>query len=323
MAAAPLVIAHRGASGYLPEHTLESKALAYGQGADFIEQDVVATRDGELVVLHDLFLDSISNVNECFPGRARGDGRHYVVDFDLPELRQLRLVERREPGSDRRRYATRFPDTSVGFRVATLVEELELVQGLNLTTGKAVGVYPEIKDPSWHRAHGIDLARLLLDALGRFGYRTPDAPAFVQCFDPAELERVRFELGSRLRLVQLIDSSAAAAPLLTASGLASIAGYADAVGVDYELLLAPSDAGATLAPGPLAAMIRDAHLQIHPYTFRRDRLPAGATSFEALLELFFVEIGVDGIFCDFPDVAVGVRDRLRTTRRQHPDSGLE
>src|SRR5688572_24954616 len=96
----PFVIAHRGASGYLPEHTLAAKALAYGLGADYLEQDVVATRDGRLVVLHDLHLDDISDVARRFPGRQRADGRHYVVDFDLSELETLRVFERRTPGSD-------------------------------------------------------------------------------------------------------------------------------------------------------------------------------------------------------------------------------
>ncbi len=90
-----LVIAHRGASGYLPEHTLEAKALAYGMGADYLEQDVVATRDDELVVIHDIHLDRVSNVAEKFPRRKRDDGRYYVRDFDLAEIRTLRAWERR------------------------------------------------------------------------------------------------------------------------------------------------------------------------------------------------------------------------------------
>src|SRR5262245_10608653 len=109
MAESPIVIAHRGASGYLPEHTLEGKALAFGLGADYLEQDVVATRDSQLVVLHDLYLDDVTDVAERFPGRQRQDGRHYAIDFDLVELQQLSVCERRRPGSSEARFPNRFP----------------------------------------------------------------------------------------------------------------------------------------------------------------------------------------------------------------------
>jgi glycerophosphoryl diester phosphodiesterase len=104
----PLVIAHRGASGYLPEHTLPSKALAHAMGADFLEQDVVATRDGQLIVFHDLYLDDLTDVSERFPGRARGDGRHYCMDLDLDEIRTLRVHERVRPGPGRCSIRTAF-----------------------------------------------------------------------------------------------------------------------------------------------------------------------------------------------------------------------
>ena len=104
MTLSPIVIAHRGASGYLPEHTLAAKALAHGLGADYIEQDVVATRDSQLVVLHDLYLDDVTDVALKFPGRQRSDGRHYVIDFDLAELEQLTVFERRAPGTARAKY---------------------------------------------------------------------------------------------------------------------------------------------------------------------------------------------------------------------------
>ena len=91
----PLVIAHRGASGYLPEHTAEAKALAYGMGADYLEQDVVATRDAKLIVMHDVALDAVTDVASVFPARARSDGRYYAIDFDLAEIQRLRVIERR------------------------------------------------------------------------------------------------------------------------------------------------------------------------------------------------------------------------------------
>jgi glycerophosphoryl diester phosphodiesterase len=199
----PIVIAHRGASGYLPEHTLPAKALAYGLGADFLEQDVVATRDGRLVVVHDVYLDNVTDVAERFPGRHRSDGRHYVVDFDLAEVATLTAFERRVPTSRTARFPSRFPVDDGVTGIATLEAELRLIQGLNKSTGRTVGIYPEIKDPAWHRRHGIDLAALLLAELAAFGYARPEDPAFVQCFDAAELTRVRDELGCALRLIQL------------------------------------------------------------------------------------------------------------------------
>src|SRR5918994_4470336 len=180
MTTQPIVIAHRGASGYLPEHTLAAKALAHGLGADFLEQDVVATRDSKLVVLHDLYLDDVSDVAQRFPGRQCDDGRHYVVDFDLAELRALTIFERRAPGASTAKYPARFPAGTGLFSVATLEDELQLIQGLNRSTGRIVGIYPEIKHPGWHRRHGIDLAKLLLAELRGFGYSSAEDAAFVQ-----------------------------------------------------------------------------------------------------------------------------------------------
>lgn len=315
--AAPIVIAHRGASGYLPEHTLEAKALAYGLGADFLEQDVIATRDGELVVLHDIYLDDVTNVAERYPERRRADGRFYTVDFDVAELRQLDICERRRHGTNDSVYPARFPQGMKGLRIATLDEELELVHGLNRSTGRRVGIYPEIKDPAWHSRHGIDLASLLLRKLEDHGYRTADDAVFVQCFDPAELHRVRTALGCRLNLVQLVDRDRAGAELLTSEGLRRIAEFAQGLGPHYSQLVVPSTAAEQRAPIDASPIVANAHaagLVLHPYTFRRDDLPAYAPNLEQMLEWFFERIGVDGVFCDHPDVAVRTRDRLRSAR---------
>jgi glycerophosphoryl diester phosphodiesterase len=315
MTDAPVVIAHRGASGYLPEHTLEAKALAYGLGADYLEQDVVATRDAELVVLHDLHLDDVTDVALRFPTRRRADGRHYVVDFDLAELQQLTVTERRKPGAAAARFPDRFPAGKGAFRIATLDQELDLVAGLNHSMRRDVGVYPEIKHPQWHREHGIDLARLLLEKLAAHGYSDRSARAFVQCFDAAELRRVATELGCGLQLVQLVGTEAEYAELLTDRGLESVAQYASAVGASYTQLVTAVRPGAVLPqPAPVVAAARRAGLLLHPYTFRRDDLPSYAPDLESLLTLFFEEVAVDGLFCDHPDVAVLIRNRLRRER---------
>ena len=307
----PLVIAHRGASGYLPEHTAEAKALAYGMGADYLEQDVVATRDAKLIVMHDVALDAVTDVATVFPGRARSDGRYYAIDFDLAEIRRLRIVERRRAGTSEPLYPRRFASREVPFRVATLGEEIELVQGLNRTTGRRVGIYPEIKEPRWHREHGIDLSVVLLEELAAHGYAGPDAPVFVQCFDSAELERVRVDLASDLPLIQLLPYSDRTWREMTATDAAALAARATGVGLPYEqLIMPPSNRAAVLEPAPLAATLRAAGLRVHAYTFRADQVPAWAASFRDLLRAFFTDIGVDGIFCDHPDIAVEVRDAL-------------
>jgi glycerophosphoryl diester phosphodiesterase len=308
MSAAAIVIAHRGASGYLPEHTLESKALAYGLGADYLEQDVVATRDGALVVLHDLHLDDVTDVRERYPDRCRADGRHYVIDFDLAEVARLNVCERRESGTDRARFPARFPSGMRGLRIATLEQEIQLVQGMNRSTGRGVGIYPEIKHPAWHREHGVDLSREVLRTLEHYGYRTKSDPAFVQCFDAAELARIRRELGCGLRLIQLVGPEAEYAQLLTAEGVERVAAYADGLGPQFDQVGVAASGG--VVPTELMMRAKASGLLVHAYTFRRDALPAYASSLDLLLNEFLGRVGLDGVFCDHPDVAVRARNRL-------------
>lgn len=314
MPQSPIIIAHRGASGYLPEHTLAAKALAYGLGADYLEQDVVATRDRRLVVLHDLYLDDVTDVAQRFPGRQREDGRHYVVDFDLAELRSLRVFERRAPGSTLPKYPERFPAEHGLFGIATLEDELRLIRGLNESMGRAVGIYSEIKEPAWHRAHGIDLAASLLHELAAYGYSRAEDAAFVQCFDSSELIRVRAELGSHLRLVQLVASESQYAELLTRDGLRRVAAYAYGLGAHHSQI-AEGSAGGRPRLLPLCQWAGEAGLRLHPYTFRREDLPKYAQSLEEWLEFFIVGAQVDGLFCDHPDVAVRVRDFAQKVQR--------
>lgn len=291
----PIVIAHRGASGYLPEHTLAAKALAFGMGADYLEQDVVASRDGALLVFHDLILDDMTDVASRFPGRARDDGHFYCIDFTLAEIRELRLGERRRPGGQGLRFPGRFPAEAGHFTIPTLEEELRFIQGLIRSTGRVVGIYPEVKEPAWHRQHGVDLGAGLLDVLAGFGYVTPQDPVFVQCFDAAELRRLRVELGSRLRLVELIEGDRG---VPAAAQLAEIARYANAIGPSLRLL-APELPGA----GGLVAAAHGAGLAVHPYTLRREQLPPGCGDFDQALEMLYGRLGVDGLFTDFPDLA--------------------
>lgn len=305
----PLVIAHRGASGYLPEHTLASKLLAHRMGADYLEQDVVATRDDELVVLHDIHLDRVTNVAEQFPGRARDDGRFYVRDFDLEELRTLQAWERMHADGTPV-YPGRYPARSGSFSLHTLAEEIEFVQHLNSETGRVAGIYPEIKKPAWHREEGVDIAPLLLEALADAGYRGPEDPVFVQCFDDAELRRLRHELDCSLRLVQLIGADdwgevdSDTVTMRTAEGLEALAETVDAIGpwllFAYELRLVDAIPVST----GLVETARDVGLDVHPFTFRADDLPRGFDDFGRLVRFFAQDLGVAGLFTDFPDLAL-------------------
>ncbi|ERT13517.1 glycerophosphodiester phosphodiesterase, partial [Photorhabdus temperata] len=128
-----IVIAHRGASGYLPEHTLPAKAMAYAEGADYLEQDLVMTKDNELVVLHDHYLDRVTDVANKFPDRARQDGRYYAIDFTLPEIKSLKFTEGFDIKNHKQEqnFSGRFPMWKSDFRIHTFQEEIEFVQGLN------------------------------------------------------------------------------------------------------------------------------------------------------------------------------------------------
>jgi len=302
----PLVIAHRGASGYLPEHTLAAKALAHEMGADYLEQDVVASRDDELIVLHDIYLDRVTDVAERFPGRARRDGRFYVRDFYLAELRELHVWERMHPDGSPV-YPGRYPAKSGDFRIATLAEELTFIRELDARSGRQAGIYPEVKRPAWHREQGIDIAPLLLDVLRGHGYLDRSDPVFVQCFDFDETTRLREELRCPFRLIQLIgenpwgESPTDYEALKTPGGLADVARVADGIGpwLAQAYLLQPTD-GIPVATD----LVRTAHelgLAVHPYTFRADDLPPGFASFDELVRYFVQDLGVDGLFTDFPD----------------------
>jgi glycerophosphoryl diester phosphodiesterase len=310
-----LVIAHRGASGYLPEHTLEAKALAHGMGADYLEQDVVLSKDGVPVVLHDIHIDTVTDVAKRFPGRARADGRYYALDFTLAELKQLAATERFDPKTGVAVFPRRFPVGKSSFQIPTLEEEFQLIQGLNTSTGRTAGVYPEIKNPAWHRQQGRDISRVVLDVLARYGYKTKADPVYLQCFDFDEVKRLRNELGYQGRLIQLLDQNKPDETtdwdrLRTRAGLEEVAKMADGIGPNL-LHVAIGPAGAPPKISDLVSMAHALKLEVHPYTFRADQLPPYAASLEELLRIFLVDVGVDGVFTDHPDRAVAF---VRATR---------
>jgi glycerophosphoryl diester phosphodiesterase len=180
----------------------------------------------------------------------------------------------------------------------TLEEELEFLAGINRSTGRTVGIYPEIKSPAWHRSEGHDIAKAVVDILHRHGYATKADPCHIQCFEADEVIRIRGELGWQGKLVQLIGGKDQD-QLVTPEGLAAIATVADGIGPPIERVLDPAG-----KPTDLVERAHAAGLVVHPYTLRRDRLPSWAGSFDDLQGALFAA-GVDGAFSDFPDLTVG------------------
>jgi glycerophosphoryl diester phosphodiesterase len=302
----PLVIAHRGASGYLTEHSLAAKRLAHDQRADFLEQDVVATRDEELIVCHDLYLERLTNVAEVFPGRHRDDGHYYVIDFDWAEIRVLERasVPARVASADAAAKAAnpKLPDDA---RLHTLNEELEFIARINAGSTHTAGIYTEIKHPGWHRDHGVDLTRAVVRALDAAGFREPDGSAYIQCFDAGELRRINERLKCRLPLVQLAGRSVDR-QMLTSDGLAAVASYAAALAPNHALLFRHESVDRPILSS-LTQNARGAGLAIHPYTFNNETLPVYASDLAGFLGIVYGLVQPDAVFCDYPDVAVSAR----------------
>jgi glycerophosphoryl diester phosphodiesterase len=307
----PIVIAHRGASGYLPEHTLAAKALAHAMGADFIEQDVVLSKDGVAIVLHDIHLDSTTDVAQRFPDRARADGRFYAIDFDLQEIRQLRVHERTHLTTGEAVYPQRFPAQPHLFQVPTLAEEVEMLAGLDRSRGRATGLYIELKAPNWHRSEGLDLSAAILSVLEETGYWNRPKQVFLQCFDDQTLIQLGQQLKAPLPMIQLFgdnswgeDSAVDYDYLRTPAGLSYVASYAQGIGPHLSHIYLGKSAAGSPRLSNLVPLAQARGLQVHPYTFRLDELPAGIASFTELLDIFIGEARVDGLFTDFSDMVV-------------------
>jgi len=285
----PIVIAHRGASGYRPEHTLASYRLGIALGADYVEPDLVSTKDGVLVSRHEADLTETTDVAEHPEFASRRtmkevDGIRvagwFVEDFTLAELKTLRVVERmRKQRPQNCRYDGLY-------EIPTFEEILGLVAAESERLGRPIGVYPETKHPAYFASLGLGLEEPLIDALSRHGYGGPDAPVFVQSFEPESLQRIR--LRTTLPLVQLV-SATGRVDLLNPAGLRRVATWADALGADKKLVTAE---GSTL--------VADAHaagLLVHVWTLRGGVEEA----------LGFLDAGVDGLFTDYPDTTIAAR----------------
>ncbi len=309
-----VVIAHRGASGERPEHTLAAYRLAVEMGADFVEPDVVATKDGVLVARHENEISETTDVaaRPAFADRRTTktiDGAEvtgwFTEDFTLDELRQLRAVERLP---DLRPESAAYDGQ---FLVPTLEEVVALAVELGAARGRPVGVYPETKHPSYFRAIGLPLEERLVEVLEAADAGGPDLPVFVQSFEAQNLRQLAE--ATDLPLVQLAYPGGVSADglgyddVLTPAGLAEVAAYADAIGVHKAAVLDP----ATLAPTGLVEAAHAAGLDVHVWTVRAENAflppplrrgggPAAHGDVGAEVRAL-VAAGVDGLFSDHPD----------------------
>ena len=302
-----IIIAHRGASGYLPEHTLEGAALAFAMGSDFLELDVVMTKDGHLIVMHDLTLNATTNIEEIFPSRSDIKGNYFSMEFTLDEVRKLRVNERLKKNGSSRVFQDRFPNEYSLFKVPTLEEILKLVIGLKKSHGRIMGLYIEIKGFAAHQKYNLNPAKKLLEILDRYDYREASDPIWVQSFDSEVLITMRQKYKTRLRLTQLIGenrwrlSDTDFNYLKTYKGLKEIAVYADGIGPWIKQVVSGKNISGNLKFTEIVRSAHELNLKVHPYTFRADKFPSYFDSFDHLLHIFFNELNVDGIFTDFPD----------------------
>ena len=351
----PLVIGHRGAAGYLPDHTLEGYTKAIELGADFIEPDLVATRDGVLVARHEPNITGTTDVKDRPEFASRKTRRMidgvqeegwFVSDFSLAELKTLRAIQ---PFPDRD------PSYNGKFQIPTLEQVLDLARSEGARVGRSIGVYIETKHPTYHANLGLKLEDRLLDTLARYGYTRQTSPVILQSFEVSNLQYLRGK--TQLRLVQLVDASdidadgnieltapfdkpydlAVAgdartfASLLTPAGLQEVKRYADGIG-PWKAYLIPSrlrDDNRDGQPDDLNGdgqlderdrvmmaptdVVRDAHaagLFVHAYTFRSEakRLASDFKGNPAAEYRLFYNLGVDGVFSEFPDHAKAARD---------------
>lgn len=297
-------IAHRGASGYVPEHSQASTVMAHAMGADYIEQDIQLTRDSVPVVLHDEVLDYITDVSQVFPEKHRPDGHYYVVDFSLAELKQLSITPRHKDYE--LVYPKRFANTEVRFPIQTLDEQLKLIHELNRSREENTGIYVEIKSPRWYQQQGYDATAAVMSVLAQNGYHdTMATPIYLQSFDPEVLRRLKREFNWEQPLIQLIGdndwgmSDVDYSSMRTSAGLEAVKSYAEGIGLWLSHALEGIKEGQPQWSTVLDTADKKG-LDVHVYTLRADDLPEGVES-HSQLRKWLKTTGVEGAFTDFPD----------------------
>ena len=330
----PIIIAHRGASGLRPEHTLAAYQLAIDQGADFIEPDLVMTKDGHLICRHENEISGTTDVatKPEFADRKKVptiDGYKFegwfTEDFTLAEIKTLRCKER----LPQLRPANMAYDGL--YSIPTFEEVLELAAAQSKIVGRVIGVYPETKHPSWFEALNLSFDEPLLSLIKKYSVDDPRAPIFIQSFEVSNLKRLKTK--TKVRLIQLMardggpfdgaGQGVTYAQMATPEGLAAISAYASGVGPEKAMIL-PRDANnEALAP---TSFVHDAHhvgLDVHPWTFRAENYflsngdrRGNSTDATYLMQpgdlkgeiQAFLALGVDGVFSDFPGIAFEARE---------------
>lgn len=326
----PIIIAHRGASGYRPEHTLASYELAIAQNCDFIEPDLVLTKDGHLICRHENNISETTNVasHPEFASRKTTkivDGETmngwFTEDFTLAEIKTLRAKERLP---QLRQQNTNFDGQ---FEIPTFEEVLQLREKKSKELGRQIGVYPETKHPSYFEKNNLYYDDALLAHLDKYGLNSFEAPVFIQSFETQNLKKLSKK--TKVKLIQLMQEDdgpwdnqekwlVSYKSMASKEGLEEISKYAYGIGPQKTMIL-PRDANnVSILP---TSLVKDAHesgLKLHPWTFRAENyfLPSeyqiGDKNDAKFLALHgdliseikhFVELGVDGLFCDFPDIA--------------------
>jgi len=318
-----IIIGHRGASGYRPEHTLASYELAIQMGADYIEPDVVSTKDGVLIARHENDISETTDVSNAreFANRKttkKIDGKEvtgwFTEDFTLAEIKTLRAKER---------LPFRNHSFDGQFEIPTLQEVIDLAKQESTDTGRTIGIYPETKHPTYFDSINLSLEEPLVAILKKNGYTSSDDPVFIQSFEVENLKQLDKMID--VPLVQLLDeahkqpydfvlkgNSRTYTDLTSPEELAKIAEYADGLG-SYKRLILPAGEDKRLKPA--TSLINDAHavgLKVHAWTFRNEDqylAPDYNGNPQAEYEQFF-KLGIDGVFSDFPDIAVSVRNRM-------------
>ncbi|GAA0468119.1 glycerophosphodiester phosphodiesterase [Parasphingorhabdus litoris] len=325
----PIVIAHRGASGNLIEHTLEAYQRGIDYGAEFIEPDLVLTKDGVLVARHENEISGTTNIADKpeFADRKTTktiDGREYTgwftEDFTLAELKTLRAKERLP---DVRPQNTPYDGQ---FAIPTFEEVLQLLKAHQEKTGERIGVYPETKHPSYFASIGLAHEKPMLALLEKYGFDGAEDPVFIQSFEVGNLRELNAK--TDIRLVQLVADQGGPpdlpevryADMVTATGLAEISEYADGIGPSKNLIIGRDDQGGLKKPTSLVADAHKAGLVVHPWTFRIENvfLPTeyqGSRTASAHGDVkaeikAFLATGIDGLFSDNPREAVLAVDQF-------------
>lgn len=327
----PIVIAHRGASGYRPEHTLAAYDLAISLGADYIEPDLVPTKDGVLVARHENEISGTTDVSDHpeFASRRskkKIDGElvegWFVEDFTY---RELKTIHARERMPSLRQRNTIYNDR---YLIPTFQEVIDLAKARGLELGKTIGIYPELKHPTYFASINLPTEDRLLQVLTENKLNDASSPVFIQCFEPSTLKSLHSK--TKVPLVQLIEENGkpydmilareplTAKEMVSPTGLARIAKYAQGIGPSKNLLLPRKPDGSLSAATTVVADAHKSGLIVHPWTFRNENsfLPLELRSNPSVAEQnygdamaeykLFYELGVDGVFSENPDTALEV-----------------